>query len=624
MSPYSAPPKPVLSLRVGVTGHRPDRLGDDERLFVEKQVEAMLGRIRQQLALISIENAGVYAGTTPGLRVISALAEGADRLVVAAALRQSCEVMAMLPFPRDSYRRDFVEPASRDEFDALLRAASTVVELDGQYDPPETRNGGYASVGMNVVRQSDVVIAIWDGSDARGHGGTAEIIEYALRSDCPVVWFPSAGKSSKYYGDPVRLLLPDRSVLAGAENDLLLRLAGVTVPPADLSGGRSFFMTNGNGAAGSITQYFAETRWRWPTFRVFDLFLKLMTAAGHMGPAEAAPAARNGAAASAANQGRAGGTPSDDFVSEIRQQWSDQLAGVSGARGFHDPKLESLAAHYAWLDRLSTYYAGLYRSAYLTNYLLAAGAVMAAATLTHTGSIVELCILVAIFGLTYLGMSQRWHQRWIEYRELAERLRATRYLRIVASPPVTPQLPPHLGRPNDAEAQTGWLYRAVVRECGLPSIVFEKEYFEQVRRYLIENEVSDQIRYHHRNGERLHVFDHRLHVFSVFAFGLALVVGLLHLWLEGFALTYLAILLPTVGAALFGIRNQGEFHRVSQRSKRMEAALSSIRDDLDQSADAIADRVELEAKAQVIAKTMLSETSDWQMLLRARPLELPA
>lgn len=624
MSPCSAPPKPVLALRVGVTGHRPDKLGDDERLFVEAQVEAMLRRLRQQLAQISIENAKVYAGTTPCLRVISALADGADRLVVAAALRQNCEVMAMLPFARDSYRRDFVEPASRDEFDKLLCAASTIVELDGQYDPPEARNGGYASVGMNVVRQSDVVLAIWDGSDARGHGGTAEIIEYALRSDCPVVWFPSQGRSSKYYGEPIRLLLPNRSVIAGAENDLLLRLASLTVPPADLPAGRSFFMADGNGAGGSITQYFSETRWRWPTFRVFDLFQMSMTAASHIGLAEAAPTASRGVAASAANQRRAGGRPSHDFVSEIRQQWSGQLAGVSGARGFHDSKLESLAAHYAWLDRLSTYYAGLYRSAYLTNYLLAAGAVMAAATLTHTGSIVELCILVAILGLTYVGISQRWHQRWIEYREVAERLRATRYLRIVASPPVTPQLPPHLGGPNNAEAQTSWLYRAVVRECGLPSIAFDKEYFEQVRKYLIENEVSDQMRYHHKNGERLHVFDHRLHVFSIFAFGVALLVALLHLLLEGFALTYLAILLPTLGAALFGIRNQGEFHRVSQRSKRMEAALSSIRDDLEQSADAIADRLELETKAQVIAKTMLSETSDWQMLLRARPLELPA
>ncbi len=55
----------------------------------------------------------------------------------------------------------------------------------------------------------------------------------------------------------------------------------------------------------------------------------------------------------------------------------------------------------------------------------------------------------------------------------------------------------------------------------------------------------------------------------------------------------------------------------------MELALKSIREDLEHSAGRIADRQALEAKTQIIAKTMLFETSDWYSLFLARPLELP-
>jgi hypothetical protein len=623
MGLHDAPPKPVLTLRIGVTGHRPNKLDGDTGTFLQGQIEVMLQRMNRQLARLHLENAGMYGETAPCSRVISALAEGADRLVVSAALHQNSEIMAILPFARDLYLRDFVEPASRSEFCALLDCASTIIELDGQYEPPEMRKVGYASVGISVVQQSDLLIAIWDGGGARGHGGTAEIVEYALRNDCPVIWFPSQGKSSDYYGELMRLLLPNRSVVVGAELELCVWLTRLLAPPTDEPARRSRFVTKSNAAstATSITQYFGENQGLWPTYRFFDRFQKLLIAASHAGVATPPAPARDRKAALGANLRRTKAWPVDDFVNRISQEWNEQLAAITGSPGFRDSKLEVLVTHYAWLDQLSSYYAGLYRSAYLVNYILAAGAVMAAATFTHVGSIVELLILIVILSLTFLGTTRRWHQRWIEYRDLAEKLRTMRYLRIIASPPVTPPLPPHVT--EDVPAQTGWLYNAIVRECGLPSIVCEKQYFEKVRKYLIDNEVSDQIRYHYRNSARLHVFDHRLHVFSVSAFALAFVIALLHLRLEGFALHYLSVLLPTIGAALFGIRNQGEFQRVSERSKRMEAALKAIRDDLEQSAEVMTDRQMLDSKAQIIAKTMLSETSDWQGLFRARPLELP-
>ena len=626
MSPTETPPKPIFTLRIGVTGHRPDKLDQEAGAALAVQIEAMLQRKRQQLARLRDENAGLYADATPCLRVISALAEGADRLVASAALRQNCDLMAVLPFARDLYLRDFVEQASRDDFSALLGCASTIIELDGQYDPPGARKAGYASVGMNIVRHSDLLVAIWDGRSARGRGGTAEIVDYAVRNDCPVIWFSSDDNSSSYYGDLMRVLLPDRSVVVNAEKELSLWVTRLLVLQYDepVRKWRLMTRTSEVGAGTSFTRYLSETPPLWSMYRFFDWFQKLVTVGSHAGAAAPIPRVGGDTKVSVANSPRADASQADDFVAKTTQEWKDLFASLTCAQGFHDLKLECLAAHYGWLDQLSTYYAGLYRSAYLINYVLAAGAVLAAASWTRVGSFLELVILVAILTLTFWGMARRWHERWIEYRELAEELRTTRYLRIVASPPVTPQLPLHLSQPDGVAAQTGWLHRAIVRECGLPSMAFKSEYIERVRKYLIEYEVADQIRYHQANSERLQVFDHRLHLLSASAFILSFVVALVHLSLEVFALNYLAILLPTIGAALFGIRNQGEFNRVSEWSKRMKAALSLIRDDLKHSANSIPDRQSLEAKAQVIARTMLSETSDWQMVFRARPLELPA
>ncbi|GLF95217.1 hypothetical protein SYYSPA8_12990 [Streptomyces yaizuensis] len=37
-----------------------------------------------------------------------------------------------------------------------------------------------------LVDRCDLLIAIWDGSPARGYGGTADVVHYARRSSTPV------------------------------------------------------------------------------------------------------------------------------------------------------------------------------------------------------------------------------------------------------------------------------------------------------------------------------------------------------------------------------------------------------------------------------------------------------
>ncbi len=97
-----------LPLVIGVTGHRDLRDQDVARL--ELEVAAILARLRRDY---------LGQGTETPLVVVSALAEGADRLVARVALKAGARLIAPMPLPVDEYRRDFepgLKPGNIDEF----------------------------------------------------------------------------------------------------------------------------------------------------------------------------------------------------------------------------------------------------------------------------------------------------------------------------------------------------------------------------------------------------------------------------------------------------------------------------------------------------------------------------
>ena len=104
-----------LPLVIGVTGHRDLRDQDIPRL--EREVAAVLASLRRDFLGKDDE--------TPVI-VLSALAEGADRLVARVAVAQGARLIVPLPMPLDEYRRDF-EPGLKlgniAEFDELFAHA---------------------------------------------------------------------------------------------------------------------------------------------------------------------------------------------------------------------------------------------------------------------------------------------------------------------------------------------------------------------------------------------------------------------------------------------------------------------------------------------------------------------
>jgi hypothetical protein len=150
---------------VGVTGHR---------FYDEPTAEFLAARVHALLR--------DWAGDRE-VRVVSSLAEGADQLVARVAVELGLPLDVVLPSA--GYRAS-LEPQFRAEFDALLAHAATVTRLD--HDEPAA--DAYLEAGLEVLDRSDVLIAVWDGEQARGTGGTAEIVAAARARgiDVVVLW----------------------------------------------------------------------------------------------------------------------------------------------------------------------------------------------------------------------------------------------------------------------------------------------------------------------------------------------------------------------------------------------------------------------------------------------------
>jgi hypothetical protein len=178
METLESPLLPHLPLTVAVTGHR-DVAHPDE----------------------AISSAGAFFRTlakdyphTP-LRLLSGLAEGADRLAVKAFMQvkhdlvQSSptaklwQLVAVLPMDQAAYRQDF--PDSIDEFDDILSAASATIVLpspsaEDLATSQHLRDQCYEALGRHLVRHSNILFALWDGIRLDARGGTSHVVRMKL------------------------------------------------------------------------------------------------------------------------------------------------------------------------------------------------------------------------------------------------------------------------------------------------------------------------------------------------------------------------------------------------------------------------------------------------------------
>lgn len=178
---------------VGVTGHR--SLVD---------VPKVTSGIERALAVVC------DAAPDRQLVVMSSLAEGADRLVANIGVESfHARLVATLPLGRRDFAADFHTAESKEEFERLLSLADREIEMPLAGD----RRERFEAAGRYIVESCNVLLAVWDGQDARSRGGTGDIVRYA-RDLAKLVVIVRAQNGNRPVSERDSLSVPDGTVIA--------------------------------------------------------------------------------------------------------------------------------------------------------------------------------------------------------------------------------------------------------------------------------------------------------------------------------------------------------------------------------------------------------------------------
>lgn len=585
------PPCPRIGLVIGVAGHRTIDPASAEQLIA--QTTRILGSATNAARRLGGEHAPVT--------ILSQLAEGADQLAANAAREHGIRVGAVLPFDRTIFVEDFVGEA-RARFDMHADAADRLWSL------PCTRveaDSAYALAGSAMLGQADLLLALWDGAASRGPGGTAEVVQEAIRRGVPVLHLPTGGDPPRLLwagidGVAARMLdlasVPARPLDDATLDDLVTRLIAPPAAPTEQDALRLY-----------LSERERRTRWRIEYPALLALAgIRPMTRA-HLRPAP--------------------------YEAATRAEWASFHAGAPelppGENG-----LQRLERAFSWADRLADHYAQTYRSGVIFNYLAAALAVLVAlAGVVAPGAkplllSLELLLIGSLILNTSVGNRRQWHRRWLDYRLLAEQLRPMRSLKLLGAGSAVEGL---------AAAQTGprrwtdWYAASMWREMGLPPTLGSAEAVRSLTGHILAEEITPQIGYHRANAHRMHLLDHRLHRAGTVLFWSTVLlsgVGLIGyaLQIEAVAqfskwLTVLGAALPTLGAASFGIRGQSDFAGVSRRSTATADRLARAAQRLETRPSALP---VVTRAVEDAAATMAADVGEWRTSYLDRKLAIPA
>lgn len=558
-------------IRVGVAGHRLARMDGVDLASLASRTGVLLDTIASEMG--------------PGARIdlVTCLAEGADSIAAQSAIARGWPLEAVLPFPREIYADDFALGPSREAFDAELIAARRVFALDCPRGSSEADTLAYERAGRVVLAQCDVLVALWDGGPARGRGGTSQIVAEAVAEDIPVIHLnPSEN------GAPVILWSGLNAHDLGEETILTVARAPLERLGTVLAALPAATKTR------QLAQASLRPRLAWLLTLPYAALLVLTGARAKRGPtAEPHPS----------------------------------LPGATAP----------LIARFEAADRRASEAAGAFRGAYVANFAFAALAVL----VSLSGLVLplgfkpillaaELGLIGSILAITHVGNRRGWHRRWIEQRQFAERLRCLS----IATRLGNLDLRAHgVGTSEPVRAAAC----AVARAIGLPDRTADAGWLEEVRQDLLTL-VHEQRTYFTREAKTMHQLDQRMHHSGTVLFSATALVCIAFLAIEGtmrlsghqpagevahVAALYVTIAtaaFPTVGAAIYGIRMQGDFAGVAERGRAMDSQLAALH------AAIIGDSANFDTlltRTRRATALLTEDLSTWTHTYDARPLVLP-
>ena len=593
------PPRLPFVLSVGVTGHRTDALPPGS-------LPALRGRIRDILLLLADAGAALhnreqacFAPDPPRLRFVSPIADGADQIAAEVALELGWELQAILPFARSEYRSSLANSQARKGFDALLDRATCSLELPGE---EEADIDAYVMTGRATVAHCDVLIAVWDGKPPRGRGGTGEVVQFAITRGTAIVHVPlDLDRPDRLLWsafDPIVLTVADdataeRPVDRPNVDDLL---SGLLMLPPDPYEHRFY-------------QKFASERERRIRTRIEYPLLLAAAGVRKVGFRD---------------------IREKHAAQMIRDEWRRYREGCVAAHEIDAP-IDLLEEAYSWADRLATHFAQSYRSGHIFNFVLGGIAVcMGLSTFLvpkhkFGEAAIEMLITLAIILNAIIATRNEWHRRWLDYRQLAERLRPMRSLKLlgIAAPD-----PPGTATNPVPRRWIDWYASGIWRGMGCPSGLIDRQRADRLATAIADHEVAPQVAYHQRNALLIAKLDERLGKMGLFLFATTLVgsvATLIGLGLgANFVNTYgnwftlVAAGFPALATAIFGIRFQADFGGDAVRSLATSDTLRHIEGELrkDVTLSRAADLTEQ------AARIMLSDLDEWRLVNQQRDLSV--
>ncbi len=582
-----------------MTGHRADAL-------LPGSPAVLRSRIRDILILLAEAGAGLlsreqrcFAPNPPRLRFVSPIADGADQIAAEVALELGWELQSILPFTRAEYRNSLANSEARESFDALLDCATCRLELPGEED---TDIDAYVMTGRATVAHCDILIAVWDGKPPRGRGGTGEVVQFAITRGTAIVHVPLE------LDRPDRLLWSafDPIVLTVADDLTAERpvdrpnvdalLCGLLMPPPDPHEHRFY-------------QKFASERHRRIRTRIEYPLLLAAAGVRKVGFRD---------------------IREKHAAQMIRDEWQRYREGCVAAHEINAP-IDLLEEAYSWADRLATHFAQTYRSGHIFNFVLGGIAVcMGLSTFLvpkhkFAEAGFEMLITLAIILNAIIATRHEWHRRWLDYRQLAERLRPMRSLKLlgIAAPD-----PPGTATNPVPRRWIDWYAAGIWRGMGCPAGLIDRQRADRLATAVADHEVAPQVAYHQRNALLIAKLDERLGKLGFIMFATTLVgsiatliglgLGASFVNTYGNWFTLVAAGFPALATAIFGIRFQADFGGDAVRSLATSETLRHIEGELrkDVTLSRAADLTEQ------AARIMLSDLDEWRLVNQQRDLSV--
>jgi Protein of unknown function (DUF4231) len=621
------PPKPSFVLRAGVVGFESNKLDGSGIHSIKAQLVKVFAGLEQAANELLCANAAIYSDASPQIRLVSGFAEQAD-LVATSICPDEWIVEGVLPIQKEQYLKDFSKLTIADsdvpvEFAQCLKKASTVTQLFQQALPRKAPDR--LSVYGYLLRQIDVLIYV-DGTP-ESCNVAAPIAKKAYEGGIPVIWVSTHHKDARLVMSFDEAGRPVASDADCNEGPLIFALKPIFDGPK-LSAGHLR-----RPPQRALIDYYRET-WR---SRYYPLVYDFLTRPVIGQLPRIAVAARP--------------------LAKRLLEWEPFFHAAPLAENLTERLRQILLPRYVWADALAVRYSYLYRTAYILAYLLSAVAVfvgLKGATIASDDqeaiiALIELAVILIIASLIIFGRLRFWHERWLDYRTLAESLRHGKFLAFLSE----------YGRIQDSSSTlhssmplwTLWYIRATMRELGLPSAVLDSTFQWRTLSATLAFEIDEQIKYHQEKRDVARRVDLILHWMGMACFVFILIVLSLfevdhwygwfqHLTTamvnaEGAAqiggdvhsirplLLVFSAGLPALGAALAGIRIHGEFERSEQQSTRAIDSLTLLKADYEAAMRREADIEETAAMLIATSRIMSDDLAAWEELFGRKRLTLP-